>query len=311
MKFTLEDVRSRTYKARDAWWTVFLVDPLAGRLVVAVANRTSITPNQITWGAFLLGLGSAGCFLTADPIWLAAGAVLYHLSFVLDCMDGKIARLKGTGTVLGGWLDYVFDRIRVFGCALALMWGQYQATGQDLYLLLGIGIVFLDMLRYVDALQVTKVRRQMRRTIRMAYEAAAPAGSRSPARSPLRDDPDLDLDTNSDSQEDYVRTAEAVDLQVEFHSRYAWYIPFRAWLRAHRVRTHLVSGIEFQMAVFIIGPLLATLSSAMIIAVTIGAAIPLLAFEAAIMYKLWLSSRDFTRALAEIRGTRPPHMAGA
>ncbi|MFC0866333.1 CDP-alcohol phosphatidyltransferase family protein [Sphaerimonospora cavernae] len=317
MKFTLEDVRSRTYKARDAWWTVFLVDPLAGRLVVAVANRTSITPNQITWGAFLLGLGSAGCFLTADPIWLAAGAVLYHLSFVLDCMDGKIARLKGTGTVLGGWLDYVFDRIRVFGCALALTWGQYQSTGQDLYLLLGIGIVFLDMLRYVDALQVTKVRRQMRRTIRMAYEAAAPAGSRSPARSLLHDDPDLDLDTNSDfdadsdSHEDHVRTAEAVDLQVEFHSRYAWYIPFRAWLRAHRVRTHLVSGIEFQMAVFIIGPLLGALSSALIIAVTIGAAIPLLAFEAAIMYKLWLSSRDFTRALAEIRETRPPHMAGA
>ena len=55
--FTLDDVRTLTYKARDAWWTVFLVDPLAGRLVVGLANRTSITPNQITWSAFLLGFG--------------------------------------------------------------------------------------------------------------------------------------------------------------------------------------------------------------------------------------------------------------
>ncbi|WP_055480975.1 CDP-alcohol phosphatidyltransferase family protein [Sphaerimonospora mesophila] len=307
MKFTLEDVRSRTYKARDAWWTVFLVDPLASRLVVAIANRTSISPNQITWGAFLLGLGSAGCFLTADPVWLVAGAVLYHLSFVLDCVDGKIARLKGTGTVLGGWLDYVFDRIRVFACALALMWGQYRATGQDLYLLLGIGVVFLDMLRYVDALQVTKVRRQMRRTLRTAYDEVAPP--RSPAEPPLRDDPDLGLDSRSD--ETHARTAEAVDLQVEFHSRYAWYVPFRTWLRARRVRTHLVSGIEFQMAVFIVGPLLGLISPIMIGVVTVCAAVPLLAFEAAIMYKLWLSSRDFTRALADIRAKRPPHMIDA
>ncbi|WP_433499079.1 CDP-alcohol phosphatidyltransferase family protein [Sphaerimonospora sp. CA-214678] len=307
MKFTLEDVRSRTYKARDAWWTVFLVDPLASRLVVAVANRTSITPNQITWGAFLLGLGSAGCFLTADPMWLIAGAVLYHLSFVLDCVDGKIARLKGTGTVLGGWLDYVFDRIRVFACALALMWGQYRATGQDLYLLLGIGVVFLDMLRYVDALQVTKVRRQMRRALRTAYDEVAPADPRSPAKSPPRDDPEPDLDMEPSR----TGTAEAVDLQEEFHSRYGWYVPFRTWLRARRVRTHLVSGIEFQMAVFIVGPLLGLVSPAMIGVITIGAAVPLLAFEAAIMYKLWLSSRDFTRALADIRTKRHTHMIDA
>lgn len=309
MKFTLEDVRSRTYKARDAWWTVFLVDPLASRLVVAIANRTSITPNQITWGAFILGSGSAGCFLKADPAWLVAGAVLYHLSFVLDCVDGKIARLKGTGTVLGGWLDYVFDRLRVFACALALMWGQYRTTGQDLYLLLGIGVVFLDMLRYVDALQVTKVRRQMRRMLRTAYDEAAVADPWSAARSPRCDDPGPAPDPNF--VENHARTVEAVDLQVEFHSRYAWYVPFRTWLRMRRVRTHLVSGIEFQMAVFIIGPLLALVSPTMIGMVTVCAAVPLLAFEAAIMYKLWLSSRDFTRALADIRAKRRPHMIDA
>ncbi|WP_433172170.1 CDP-alcohol phosphatidyltransferase family protein [Actinoallomurus sp. CA-150999] len=291
MKFTLEEVKSRTFKARDAWWTVFLVDPLAGRLVVGTANRTSITPNQITWGALFLGLGSAGCFLMADWKWLVVGALLYHLSFVLDCMDGKIARLKGNGTVLGGWLDYVFDRVRVLTCTLALMWGQYRATDKELYLLLGVAVVFLDMLRYVDALQVAKVRRQMRGELTKAIEETA---SHTPvfAEDLLREDPDLDPD------EIKARTAEVIDLQQEFRSRFAWYIRVRDWLRDHRVRTHLISGIEFQMAVFIIGPLVNQ-----IVPVTIGAAALLLVFEFAIMYKLWLSSRDFTRALAEIQDT--------
>ena len=299
MTFTLHDVRSRTYKARDAWWTVFLVDPLAGRLVVTTANRTSITPNQITWGAFVLGLGSAWCFLRAGWPWLVAGAVLYHVSFVLDCMDGKIARLKGTGTVLGGWLDYVFDRIRVLACTAALMWGQYAATGQDLYLVLGIAVVFLDMLRYVDALQIAKVRRQMRKALRESYEESAGGGPVALPADLLRDDLD------SDPDEIRIRLTDAVDLQKEFRDRFSWYPGMREWLREHRIRTHLVSGIEFQMAVFIIGPL-----TGAVIPVTIGAATLLLLFEAAIMYKLVLSSRDLNRALATLRSSAKPSVSG-
>jgi phosphatidylglycerophosphate synthase len=289
MGFTLEEIRFRTYKARDAWWTVFLVDPLAGRLVLRIANRTSITPNQLTWGALVLGLGSAGCFLNSSWQWLVAGAVLYHLSFVLDCMDGKIARLKGTGTVLGGWLDYVFDRVRVLACTLTLMWGQYDATGKELYLLLGIGVVFLDMLRYVDALQVGKVRRQMRGRLEAAVEESAAETRPAFLEDLLRQDPELDPDQVR------TQTVELIDLQQEFRQRFSWYLRVRDWLRDHRVRTHLVSGIEFQMAVFIVGPLINQVAP-----VTIAAAALLLVFEGAIMYKLWLSSRDFTRTLDEI-----------
>jgi phosphatidylglycerophosphate synthase len=290
MGFTLQEIQFRTYKARDAWWTVFLVDPLAGRLVVRIANRTSITPNQLTWGALVLGLGSAGCFLSSSWQWLVVGAVLYHLSFVFDCMDGKIARLKGTGTVLGGWLDYVFDRVRVLACTLTLMWGQYNATGKELYLLLGVGVVFLDMLRYVDAFQVGKVRRQMRDRLEAAIGESATEARPAFLEDLLRQDPELDPDQVR------TQTVELIDLQQEFRERFSWYLRVRDWLRDHRVRTHLVSGIEFQMAVFIVGPLINQVAP-----VTIVAAALLLVFEGAIMYKLWLSSRDFTRTLNEIQ----------
>jgi hypothetical protein len=282
----MEDIRSCAYKARDSWWTVVLVDPLAGPLVRLTANRTSITPNQLSAGGLVFGLGAAACFLAADPKWLIGGAVLYHLSFTLDCMDGKIARIKGTGTVFGEWLDYVLDRIRVLVCALALASGQFTATGNPAYLYLGIGIVFLDMFRYLDALKVGQTRRKMRRDLMNTHD---PPTSR-PA---------------PDGSSFIGNTEESSDLHLEFKARFSWYLPVREWLRRRRIRSHLVSGIEFQMAAFVVGPLLNS-----IIPVTIGAGLLMLVFECAIVYKLWLSSKDFARVLDEIQEeTCPVFMA--
>ena len=79
--FVLDDVRA-TYKRRDAWWTVYLVDPLASRLVLPIANRTSITPNQVSLASFGVGLAAAAAFVQGDHPWLLLGALLSHISFV-------------------------------------------------------------------------------------------------------------------------------------------------------------------------------------------------------------------------------------
>src|ERR1700730_453593 len=88
----LAQLRAVTYKKRDSWWTVLLVDPLAVHLVRLADRFRWVTPNRITLLAFLIGLASAGSFLAAGPWWLVLGAVLYHVAFVLDCVDGKLAR---------------------------------------------------------------------------------------------------------------------------------------------------------------------------------------------------------------------------
>ena len=59
-------------------------------------------------------------------------------------------------------MDYVFDRFRVLVCAIALMGGQYVLTGRIVFVWLALAVVFCDMLRYLNALQVYKVRREMR-----------------------------------------------------------------------------------------------------------------------------------------------------
>ncbi|MFF3763503.1 CDP-alcohol phosphatidyltransferase family protein [Streptomyces sp. NPDC001922] len=382
----LAEVRRTTEKKRDAWWTVLLVDPVATPLVRWTARWTRITPNQITWFALLLGLGAAGCFAAGSWGWLLAGAALYHVSFILDCMDGKLARLTGTGSVFGAWLDYVFDRVRVLACAVALMGGQYHRTGDVLYLWLALAVVFLDMLRYIDALQIFKIRHGMRKQIKARVRAARRAeNARELAfmEDLLRDNPEADAehgavpadlaatgvpvgdglafdDAAAGAFQDgravaatfpqagvgarpgavavplpltpAVSRAEAgadagdlpeavaveplaegvhpgevvplkrrpqvVDLHQEFRHRFPWYIRFRSFLLRHRIRTHLVSGIEFQMAVFIVAPLVDAVAP-----VTVGAGVLLLVFELAIIYKLLLSTRDFTRTMASFEKT--------
>ncbi|MFD5797077.1 CDP-alcohol phosphatidyltransferase family protein, partial [Streptomyces diastatochromogenes] len=193
----LAEVRRLTQKKRDAWWTVLLVDPVATPLVRQVAKRTRITPNQITWGALLLGLVAAGCFARGEWHWLIAGAVVYHLSFILDCMDGKVARLTGQGSVFGAWLDYIFDRIRVMACAVALMGGQYHRTGNTLYIWLAAAVVFLDGLRYLNSLEIFKTRHTMRKQIKARLRAARRAENASRVafmEDLLRDNPEADIE---------------------------------------------------------------------------------------------------------------------
>ncbi|OJF12470.1 CDP-alcohol phosphatidyltransferase family protein [Couchioplanes caeruleus] len=291
-RFSLGEIRTRTYKDRDAWWTVWLVDPLASRLVWLVAPVGWITPNLLTMGAFVLGLVAAACFAVGDYPWLVAGALVFHLSFVLDCMDGKIARLKGTGSVFGSWLDYVFDRLRVVVCAVALMAGQYAQTDNIHYLWMAGVVIFLDGFRYLNALQMGKVKNDMRRCLEAAQgEGAAP--------------PMFVEETDAEHPVGAMGAATAtdgtgaerpvVDVYGDFRTKFGAFVRLRNMLVRQRIRAHLFSGIEFQMFVFIIGPL-----TGWIIPVTILSAVLLTAFELLLIYKLWTATRSYSRQLAAL-----------
>jgi phosphatidylglycerophosphate synthase len=337
-RFTLADVKT-TYKRRDAWWTIFLVDPVAARLVVPIVNYTSISPNQITIVSLLVGIGSAASFFWLNT-WpaLIIGAALYHLSFTLDCMDGKVARVKGTGTISGGLMDWIFDRIRTGFAVIGLFGGQYRATGEARYLYLGILVCFFDGLRYMDAQMVNKVRSEMRarilsqrrRTLRnldllqqleddhldevsgvavgQAIAAARDDAQRSHDRmATLGQQADAEAQREEDDlvagpltvgqAGDFERSPTSrvrinYELQTEFNERFPWYLRFRDVLLRHRVRTHLISGIEFQMLVFIVGPACNMMLQAIVVVAM---------FELVIHFKLYLSTRDCLRLTSEAR----------
>lgn len=279
--YTMDDVRS-TYKKRDAWWTVFLVDPIASRIMLPIANHTNITPNQITVIAFILGILSAVCFFQGTPAFLIAGALLFHLSFTFDCIDGKLARLKGNGTMFGMWLDYMLDRARVALCSLALMTGLFLKTNEPLYIYLAFLIVFLDMTRYMNALHIFKIRSKMRKEVRKTLKQIYGETQQE----------------QFEEQEETVGETNSrdVDLNQYFKSKFGFYLRVRDWLEKYRVRPHLFSGIEYQMFIFIIGPLVGLIEEMIIIS-----SVLLLIFELAILYKLWLSTLDFKKEMEKLK----------
>lgn len=90
--------------------------------------RTTITPNQITLGTGVLGLGVTLLYACG---YLWAGVLLALVIGVLDGIDGKLARLKAQTTKLGKKehdLDYFVETS--WWMALAY---HFQATGQIRY----------------------------------------------------------------------------------------------------------------------------------------------------------------------------------
>ena len=72
----------------------------------------------------------------------------------------------------------------------------------------------------------------------------------------------------------------------------------RDWLQARRIRIHLVSGVEFEMFVFIIGPL-----TGWVVGTTIVAGALLLLMEAALVGRMWIASRKFAVQIAALEGS--------
>lgn len=103
----------------DIFTTRLFFDPLAVPLTILFSRVQRISANHITFAALLPGLIGAWCFVSGRFEW---GAVGYYLFFLLDSVDGKLARLRGNGDPLGGFYDFAVDRIVIGAMALGMSW---------------------------------------------------------------------------------------------------------------------------------------------------------------------------------------------
>jgi phosphatidylglycerophosphate synthase len=112
-------VTQLSVKARDAWWTVLVVDPIAAPLLRVIATLRAITPNRITVASVAVAICSAIEWVRSDAI---TAAILFQLAFLLDCMDGKLAHLRHSDSAYGAWLDAASDAVRMTVCYAGFAW---------------------------------------------------------------------------------------------------------------------------------------------------------------------------------------------
>ena len=97
-------------KPVDSWWTVAMVDPVAIRVLPSLLRLRRATPNAVTGLAFVVGLVSIALF--AGGHWVL-GALAYELRFFLDCLDGKIARVRRLSSPTGALFDRLADMVSI------------------------------------------------------------------------------------------------------------------------------------------------------------------------------------------------------
>lgn len=130
-------------KRRDInWFTEWVARPPAAVVVYALRG-TPITPNQLTFLSAVVAAGACAMLAVLPGYgWLVAAAAVFELSFVLDCADGQLARLRRTASPLGHLLDFLMDELKamlVLACVAVRLW---RAHGDQRFLLIGLGALF-------------------------------------------------------------------------------------------------------------------------------------------------------------------------
>lgn len=106
--------------------------------VVRMLYPTPVTPNQITVLSLVLGLLSAGFYISGRPDALAWGAVFLYGKVFLDNVDGNLARIRGASSRFGRFMDSLADFLVTVLVYIAVSFYLVKETGDSGFWFLGM-----------------------------------------------------------------------------------------------------------------------------------------------------------------------------
>lgn len=158
----LDALRSAQKPARGTAAYSRLVNRPAGRIVAAAANTTNLTPNQATAiSASLSGLAIVLVAVVTPSVWLGVlVAVLLAAGYVMDSVDGQLARLRGGGSKNGEWLDHTVDCFKTATIHLVVLisWFRHPVADADAVLLIPLGFEVVAMVTYFGLILMPTLR---------------------------------------------------------------------------------------------------------------------------------------------------------
>lgn len=161
-----------------------LVNRPAGRVVAAGTHALGLTPNGAT--AISATLSATGLLMLASlppSWWLAISvAVLLAAGYVFDSVDGQLARLRGSGSLSGEYLDHTVDCVKTAALHLAVLvsWYRFPPVDDRAWLLVPVAFVVVDMMSFFGLVTMPLLRK-LHRVHESRSVSSAPA-----AEHPLR-----------------------------------------------------------------------------------------------------------------------------
>lgn len=132
------EFKVRYIKAYEPWRTIFITDPVAiplARLLAALHAN----PNVITLISIVLGFVPGILFAYGHWIW---AAIIFELAFLLDCIDGKVARLRQMSSEFGARLDSLGELPRK-PCTFIGIGAYFYLNSQPLFAALTVAAIIL------------------------------------------------------------------------------------------------------------------------------------------------------------------------
>jgi len=132
-----------TFRPRKEWWSRVFATPMAYGVLLVVADWRLISPNRLTLTSFATAL--AACFLITmggeTDLFMAAAVI--QVSYVLDCMDGQLARYRKSCSRFGAFADKWTDYVKFPAILLALTIDAFHRDPSLTPIVLGLSSVLL------------------------------------------------------------------------------------------------------------------------------------------------------------------------
>ncbi|MHA7222349.1 CDP-alcohol phosphatidyltransferase family protein [Arthrobacter sp. RHLT1-20] len=134
-----------------------------GRLLAAAALRTGLGPNAITAISALFTFTGIALLVLFPPSGVLGIGVALCLvvGYALDSADGQVARMQGSGSPAGEWLDHMVDAVKTSLMPLALAVGLYRFGAVDTWwLLVPLGAAVVSAVLFFSMILTEQLRRQ-------------------------------------------------------------------------------------------------------------------------------------------------------
>lgn len=137
----------------------------AGRRVAAAAHLVGMTPNQATVVSATLS-GAGILLLAAGTRSVAQGvgvAVLLAAGYVMDSVDGQLARLRHGGSVSGEWLDHIVDcfKTSMLHLAVVVAWFRFPPVDESAALLVPLGYEVVQAVTFFGLILMPYLRQRL------------------------------------------------------------------------------------------------------------------------------------------------------
>lgn len=131
-----ELIHRRLYQPIGKYWAFGPAKALAEALAPTIVRPNAVTiaaAGSVLSASYLIAFGGNA------PLVRASSAILLAIGLILDTADGRLARLQGTASEFGRFLDAMLDEFCDLTLHLAIAWSLFARDHTPIWLVLGAG----------------------------------------------------------------------------------------------------------------------------------------------------------------------------